>query len=102
VLQPAAKRKLLLEANLVAIDTSRPHPHDSVVLRPSVNALLEEIAVQQVSTQIQPPATTPPTLSLRRPTHEPFSPKLPSAHDPIRRPYRAAPLPMHAVRCSGG
>ena len=61
VLLPAVKRKLLLEAKLVVIDTSRPHVNHSVLLRPSVKALLEEIAVQQVTfksnrqTQTLPP-----------------------------------------------
>ena len=49
VLLPAVKRKLLLDANLLIIDTSRPHANHSVLLRPSVKALLEEIAVQQVT-----------------------------------------------------
>ena len=49
MLLPAVKRKLSLEAKLVVVDTSRPHVNHSVLLRPSVKALLEEIAVQQVT-----------------------------------------------------
>lgn len=44
-------RKLSLEAQHVAIDTSRPHRFDLVSERPSLKALFDEIAVQQVASQ---------------------------------------------------